>query len=376
MKKFVTVALATAVAGSASFADPNDNEWLELDSEINNLATNLRPARDGHGWSALIRSTYTASFDNAGTGPGDVPDISGFEFDDIDVAFWGGASEYGWRVNVDLDGNTGSGQVALEDAYVFWDCGGFTATMGQFKPRVLRSGYVDPENQLMINRTVLGSKYDFWDLGIQASGSMEDISWMASILNGFGSSGGGDAAPSAFAVRGEFNLGEAASSNNTAALTEGALGGGEELNATIGLAFYLDDTTPGDVWAAFADINGNMGPIGFGAEIGILGDDLVTGTAADFSNLAMPIVLTGDSVPFNVTGSYLVNEQIEIGGRLEILDNDGPAGNDNTVLSVVANYYQSEHSAKWQAQWSHFNGNGSAQDGSIFQIGLVVGGSR
>ena len=372
MKKFVTAALATAVAGSAAFADPSDNEWLELDSEINNLATNLRPSQDGNGWSALIRSTYTLSFDDVATGG--LSDISGFDFDDLDVAFWGGASEYGWRLSFDLDGATGAGQLALEDAYVFWDCGDITTTMGQFKPKVLRSGYVDPEHQLMIDRTVLGSAFDSWDMGIGASGSFEDVSWFASFQDGSDM----DAAAGLWAARVELNLGEAASSNNTSALMEGALNGGEGLNATAGLSFVYDDTSAvagDDTNGIFLDFNGNMGPIGFGAEAAILSDEFAGGTSGDYSNIMSGITLTGDSVPFALTGSFLVNESFEVGGRIEILDNDGAGGNDNTIFSFVANYHQADK-AKWQAQWSLFDGDGSTQDGSVFQIGLVVGGSR
>jgi len=375
MKKFVTAALATAIAGSVSFAAPNDNEWLELDSEINSLATNLRPARDGHGWSALIRSTYVLSFDDVATGGGS--DVSGFQFEDIDVAFWGGASEYGWRINVDLDGNgTNTGPLggpspadplALEDAYVFWDCGEFVTTMGQFKPRAVRSGYVDPENQLMINRTSIGSAFDTWELGVGFSGSFEDITWSASMQNGLD----GTSAPSLWTGRVEYNLGEAASSNNTAALTEGALGGGEELNATVGGAIVYDDTLPGDGHAILLDVNGNMGQIGFGGEIGFLSDNFARTLSGDFTqNTGAVGGLTGDSTPYNVTASFLVNEEVEVGARYDNLDN----AVDTSILSVVANWYQSEHSAKWQAQWSIYDTN--VNDGSIFQIGLVVGGSR
>lgn len=376
MKKFVTAALATAVAGSVSFADPNDNEWLELDSEINNLATNLRPARDGHGWSALIRSTYVLSFDDIATNGGS--DVSGFRFEDIDVAFWGGASEYGWRINVDIDGNGNGGTatpLAVEDAYVFWDCGEFVTTLGQFKPRAVRSGYVDPENQLMINRTSIGSAFDTWRVGVGFAGSFEDITWSASMQNDSNLTGStqGTAAPSVWTGRVEYNLGEAASSNNTAALTEGALGGGEELNATVGGAIVYDDTVGMDAHAILLDVNGNMGQIGFGGEIGFFSDRFAPGLSGDFNNSLMPgMTMSGDATPFNVTASFLVNEQVEVGARYEDLDNAA----DNKILSVVANWYQSEHNAKWQAQWSLYDANSANNDGSIFQIGLVVGGSR
>ena len=382
MKKFVTAALAAAVAGSVTYAEPNDNEWLELDSEINSLATNLRPSRDGTGWSFLFRANYTASFDDVGTGGGNNPDIAGFEYDDLDAAFWGASGQYGWRLSFDVGALDG---LIVEDAYVFWDCGDFTTTLGNFKPQVVRSGYVDPENQLMINRTVLGSAFDAWDTGIGASGSWEDLTWSVSVMNGSDS----QASPSAYAGRVEYNLGEAASSRNTAAIREGSRGGGEGLNATAGLAFYSSDSggagTQGrEMHGIFADFNGNFGPIGFGAEVGIIQDINAqiagTGVSSDFSNVMIPVFLTQDSVPFSLTGSYNVNDKIEVGARIEVLDNDDAAngGLDQTLFSVVAAFHQADN-AKWQAQWTQISGDDMGAvdgDGSVFQVGVTVGASR
>jgi len=367
MKKFVTAALATALAGSVSFADPGDNEWLELDSEINNLATNLRPAKDGNGWSALIRATYAYSGDEIATGDPDASDVGHLNLDDVDLAFWGAVGEYSWRISVDIDGDAPASDVAgLEDAYVTWACGdAFTATMGNFKASVLHSNMVDPENQLMIDRTALGSAFDNWDAGAGAHGSWEDISWYASFQNG------ADASASAnWAVRVEMDLGE------EMAMMEGAMGGGEQLNASVGLSYVLDDSSAGGEQSYFADVNGNMGPIGFGAEVGMIGDNVTNlsagGPGSDWSHTAAAVAFSGDSSPWSFTGSYLVNEKVEVGLRYEDLDNaDG-----NTILSFVANWYQAEHNAKWQAQWSSFGADDTNPDGSIFQVGVVVGASR
>ena len=76
MNKFVTTALAVAAAGTLSHADPGDNDWLELDDEINSLASALTPAQDGMGWSALIRVYYDYSSDDVGT-----VDVSGVDTD-------------------------------------------------------------------------------------------------------------------------------------------------------------------------------------------------------------------------------------------------------------------------------------------------------
>jgi hypothetical protein len=138
MNRFVSTALALAAVGSAANAGTGDNEWLELDSEINGLASTLQPSQDGTGWAALIRAVYTHSSDDIATGGGS--DVSGFNFNDVDLAFWGSQGPYMWRISTDIDSNeagvASSAEFTLEDAYVAWDCGGyFRAQMGQFKPR-------------------------------------------------------------------------------------------------------------------------------------------------------------------------------------------------------------------------------------------------
>ena len=91
MNRFVKTALALAVAGSAANAGTGDNEWLALDSEITGLATSLKPLQDGNGWAALIRAAYSHSSDDIATNftAGDDPDLSGFNFNDVDLSFWG-----------------------------------------------------------------------------------------------------------------------------------------------------------------------------------------------------------------------------------------------------------------------------------------------
>jgi hypothetical protein len=47
---------------------------------------------------------------------------------------------------------------------------------------------------------------------------------------------------------------------------------------------------------------------------------------------------------------------LEVGVRYEDLDNSetsaGVAAEDNTLLSLVANWYRSGNAGKWQAQWT------------------------
>jgi hypothetical protein len=378
MNKFVTSALALAAAGSLSYADPGDNEWLELDGEINSLASSLAPSnQDGMGWAFLLRATYTFSSDEIATGASSAPDVSGFKFEDVDLAFWGSVAEYGYRVSMDLEDLSGSGAgpsiAVLEDAYAFWDCGGYvTATFGQFKPHALMSNTRDPENQIMIDRTAIGSIFDFWDTGIQADGSYEAFSYWASIQNG----GNGQESDHFYTLRVEWDY------NAGAGMAEGAMGGNDELNLTVGGAYVQDDTTLGDANAYGIDVAGNFSSFGFAAEVLHLDDEAFAETSSDFGRGAgFPLQFAGDSNPWNIMGSYLINPEWEVAVRYENLDNDdfaGANGPDNTILSVALVWYRSGKNAKWTAQWSDYDadtGNGFP-DGSIFQVGLTLGATR
>jgi hypothetical protein len=385
MNRFVKTALALAVAGSAANAGTGDNEWKALDSEISGLASSLKPSQDGMGWSALLRAVYSYSSDDIATGGGANPDTSGFNFNDVDLAFWGSQGAYTWRVSADIDNNEGGSGTSfeLEDAFIRWACGGyFNAQMGNFKPRVSHSNSVVPEHLLFIDRSAIGSAVDSWDNGIGADGSWEQLKWYVCVMNGSGASGGGDVRDHFYLLRGEWDLGTGAGEY------EGAMGSSDTLNGTVGLSFINDDTvtTTGsstDTSAFLLDFHGSVSQVGFGGEIADIDDDLFGfGTDEDFSNLATPLTFGEDSQPWNVYLSYLVTPEWEVGVRYEMLDNDvvggsDAAGADNSLVSLVANYYGMGNAGKWQAQYTDISADESgAPDGAIFEIGFAVGATR
>jgi hypothetical protein len=382
MNRFVKTALAIAVAGPAAHAGTGDSEWAALDSEISGLASSLQPSQgDGMGWSAMLRAVYAHSSDDIATGPPGGTggaDVSGFNFKDVDLAFWGNSGSFMWRVSADIDDNesgiaNGNNDLKLEDAYVRWNCGGYFDTqMGQFKPNILSSGNVDPENLLFINRTVLGSSADFWENGIGASGTFEQFGWSVALLNGLD----GHERDHAYVVRLMWLLGQGAG------MYEGAMGSSDVLNATLGLSWIHDDSFStgvaggaDDTEAYILDFNGSISNFGFGAEIADLGDTFAGATDEDYSNLAVPLILNPESTPWALTGSYLINPEWEVAVRYEDLDNDDTAvgpGDDNTVLSVGANWHRD--GGKWQIQWSDIDGD--TLDGSVIEVGYAIGKSR
>jgi hypothetical protein len=336
----------------------------------------------------MLRAVLTHSSDDISTGGGaNDPDTSGFNFNDVDAAFWGAHGPYRWRLSADLDDNdagvsAGNNALILEDAWVSWTCSEyFDAMMGQFKPRLLRSNSVDPEKQIMIDRPVLGSALDFWDDGVAVQGSLDYVDWLAGIVDGQN----GHESDHVYYVRGEYHIGSGAGEY------EGAMGSSDTLNATAGLTLFHDDTN-GDVdgdgdsdntsW--IADFNGNASQFGFGFEIASLDDDTFLATSADYSNIfdsSAPgapfdgfLVLVGDSTPWSATGSYMLNAEWEFAVRYEDLDNsDG--GPDNTVISLGANWYRGDY-GRWQAQFSMIDADSAFNDGDILEVGYAVGHTR
>jgi hypothetical protein len=360
MNKFVTSALALSVAGSLAHAGTSDGEWLELDREIASLATPVTsPAQGGINWSALIRVNeyYSDDFPSAG---GETP--SGVGFQDVDLAATGQVGDYTWRISGDFD----AGVLVLEDAYAKWKCGDMLAAqIGNYKPSFLRSANVSPENMLFSNRTAIGTTFDFWDAGIGVSGSFEDmLMYSLSVMNG----DNGVYADHAYFARVEYNLGEGAGN------AEGALGAGDELAATIGLSYAnFDDLsgTGGDDAIYAIDFWGTAGQIGFGAEWANIDEGIAGSTDEDFFAGLTGITFDADSNPYDVTGSFLINEEMEVAVRYEDSDN----ADSVTALSLGFNWYQSGHNAKWQFALTDISSDVSADEGTIWSAGLSLGSS-
>jgi hypothetical protein len=376
MNRFVKTALALAVAGSAANAGTGDNEWLALDSEITGLATSLKPSQDGNGWAALVRAAYTHSSDDIATNFGGAdPDVSGFNFNDVDLAFWGNQGSYRWRISGDIDNNEGGDNSAfftLEDAFVAWSCGGmFEAMMGNMKPRVSRSNSVDPEGLFFIDRTALGSAFDGWDNGIGVNGMWEMLNWYVYVLNG----GNGHTRDHFYVLRGEFKLGDGAGTY------DGARGAGDVMNGTVGVSYVNDNTLSGsgngdgDHAMFLVDFSGSMSQFGFSAEVAKIDDEFGAITDEDFSNLASNLVFDPDSTPWNAAVTFMINSEWEVGARLENLDNGDTSG-DYSILTLGASYYRGSGNGKWTAQWSDFDADTGFDDGSIIEVGYVIGATR
>jgi hypothetical protein len=370
MNKFLTSALAIAVAGPAASAGTGDSDWLKLDSEINGLASSLSaPNGSGATVTALFRAFYVHSKDEVGTSGGD--DISGFASKDVDVAVTYAVGDVGGRISTDIEDNISEGNgddIDIEDAFVWAKCmTDVTSSFGLMQPKSLFGTNVDPGRQLLAERTVVASSWDFRDAGLGFNWSRDQLSVDFQIFNGSDEF----ETDHAFVVRLIWMINQGAA----AMATMGALGANDDWNGAFGLTYQKDNSTDDDDHEIMAiDYVGTMmGRWSLNAEVVDMGEDAGGGSGDDFGvpfNTFIP--LDGDTTPWNFTLGYLLNNDWEVALRHEDTDN----ADDTSITSLGANYYMSGHTAKAQAQISSFDSDDTFQDGTIVKIGLSIGQSR
>ena len=372
MNKFVTGALALAFAGSATYADPGNGDWLKLDSEINSLAPSIAATGDYTNIKVLLRGGYTYGTDDLSTGDfggGDAPDVigenvSGVRFWDAEINGGTQVGDVKVRLGFDLAGGTAN----MQDGYALWGCGNFDMIVGQYKPHVTRSSYTDPENLFFLERSLQGTVADVYGPGFGARGTYDAFSWYVDIMNGIYGTDTGHY----YLLRGLWNFGRDAGGYETD--PEDAYGAGDDPAGTIGLSYQTEDETQGDTDTWTIDGQGTFGQIGWGFEYSDL-DEHSGGTIATggWNLLKAGLAFEGDSNPFMIFGTYMLNEQFGVGVRYEDMDN-GDMGNDNTVITLGVNMYDVGHNGKIGVNVASISDD--RDDSTVFQAGYTFGASR
>jgi hypothetical protein len=336
MNTIISTSIALAVASTVSFA--NGGDWLELDQDIASLSSSIN-AEGGASVVGLLRSSYT---DTGTTG--------GWAFEDIVLNFQGSVEDMSWRVSVDLAnvdaGATPSVGITLEDAYVSWNCGSDMDIMwGQFNAPMFRSGNIDPESMLFIDRSNLGNLFDAFDEGIGISGSSSGIAWNLVAQNG--TDGVGDEL--FLFAHASYNLG-----NGACTCCNGALHGGDDMDGTLGIS-YGDMQNDGTDAVLGLEFYMTMGQFSLQVELADGGDDAIGAGMGEG--------------PLGITFGYLFADNLEAAFRHEDYD-DGAL--DSSSASFGLNYYLHGHNAKWQINYVD---DDLAADEAIM-VGLTVGASR
>jgi len=352
MNKFVCSALAIFGAGVVGNAGETTDQWLGLDQEISNLNTTI--SADSHGgMGAMIRSSFQMVDEDLLDDVTATDDDQGWSFQDIDLWFSGAAGDYSWRVSMDMSGhgdsfgggaptsantstNDQGGGADLEDAYAVWSQSNFDVTWGQFKFPTSFSASGDENNMLFTDRTAIGANLDGYDMGIMLSGSTGGgIGWMLGAQNGDDSRGD----DMRYSLRAEYGFGEA---------------GGDNVSGTLGLFFNQDD--------GVADDDNTLMGLDVAASMGAFTADI------EFADYDDGI---GDATPYSATVGYTLSDDMVAALRYQDMDD----ANDSTSVGLSLNWDHG-NGAKWIFEVQSLDADSGGDDGTIFQIGLCLGGLR
>jgi len=298
---------------------------------------------------ALVRAFWAYADDDLGGNA-----VNGFDFHDIDMWAELPIDQYDFRASFEAD----TGTAELEDAYIrYVHTEKLAATVGSFKPRVLFSNSIDPELLMFNERTLLGTFFDGWDIGIQASGRVvEKLDYYASITNG--SDGSQD--DKLYVLRGEWCMqGEAV------ALQEGGRGLAEEQDIDLGFVFFQD--TGDDEVGIGVDVLARFEKFCLQGEAMALDD----GLGGNVGLKTVPIALDGDSTPWAISASTMLNEQYQLAGRIQSADDD----DGTTVLSIALDFFPEGGPIVFIAQLDRYDSDDD-EEGFVLQLGASMGRSR
>ncbi len=227
--------------------------------------------------------------------------------------------------------------------------------VGQYKCPLVASGNVGDGGLAMIDRTRIGYLFSFpgaYQPGVAITGDFGAFHGKIAVQNGADSKTDG----LGIVARGEFKVGQGAKQH------EGALGA-QGFNGTFGVGYFKDDSdiAGSDFGSAVAlDAYTTLDQFSLHAEILDADEELASRALGN---------VTEDATPFSATLGYLINDQFEVFGRFQDLDNEA----DASIVGVGLNYYVQGHAVKWQVNASQYDDD--LIDGTILQAGLSIGHS-
>lgn len=349
MKLLITSAIALTLASMPGLA--NDNEWLDLDQELESLSAGSFFQNNGPNLGGYLFTSYRNSGDIPGGGGND---LGGFDIDRFRVELTGDRAGYDYKASFDV----ASGVATIRDAYVNAPLGeNISARFGRFKQPFLRSGLLSSSRLFFHDmRTQSGSVFSGRDNGLMLHGDFDMVHWYVAAQNGADSVGD----DLLLTGRLEANLvGETGVPGH-----EGAYGAGDETNVTVGLSIadesFLDNGTHFALEAA-----ATSGPFSIQAEIVDYDEDIpfLDPILATYGAAGQAV---GDTTPFSVTATYMFTEDWEAGVRFEDADND----DDTSRIMVGVQHYVDGHNLKWNVTYETIDTDNAVGDLDVFGFGL------
>jgi len=341
---------ALAFAGDGHAVERGD-PWAGLDRALAALRSAPETGPFSHG--VLLRAFYTSSPEEA-KAVLDGADVSGFVLEDADAYFTHDDDVSTWRLSADFD----SGTVQLEDAHVRWRHGdGLALTVGQFKPRVLRSGSMPASELLFRERTFVGAAFDGWDDGVELGGHYDQWDYWLALTDG----ANGSDTDHFTSARVEWALYDAAFEDR-----EGARGAPNILRALLGVSWFVDaalSNADGGGWAA--DLALTFGPYAFHGEWAALDDDFAR-TIDVFNGY---LITLGDGQPFSATFGRSLGAEAEVALRFQRAED----ADSTESVGVVANWNPGGGPARFVADLALVDGD--TREFSLLSLGIVLGSS-
>jgi hypothetical protein len=356
------LAIATALLSLTALATAASEEWLSLDSALEELAGEVRLDEDeGVDVGLYFGAFWAHSSDDVATGGG--PDLSGLRLGDADVWFEARADDARARVSLDLD----TGVAVLEDAYMAFPFGEDTVlhrsefAIGQFKPRILRSASMRPSDLFFVDRSLLGARFDRWDRGVQWRLLRGEFEWHLAVVNG----ADGLAEDLLTVVRMDWDVyGEVRD-------VEGARDAESFLGAVVGASYFSDasnaPTGVDDGWAA--DLAISLAPYSLFVEYADL-ENNAGGPATGIGGPAPALMLTGASSPYAFGGSWALDEDWELGVRFQQLDD----ALDTSARSFAAKRMLDDAGTNFVVELTDYASDGP--EGLVIQAGFRLAAGR
>ncbi len=357
MNKLVFGALAATLVGSVGYASESE-DWASLDRELESLSTTLSAQSGGPSFGGYIitwfdvNSDASTNFDPDGAGPlpSESKDVQGFTLKKVRLEAKGAVDDYGYKMSVDF----ASGSASLKDAYVNWHVGeSLNVQAGRFKSPTFRSQLVSSSRLLFRDRTSIGGTFGR-DTGAMISGDFETVGWWIALQNGI------DGNLEDFLVTGRVQV---ALMGDGPGKVEGAYGAPDETELTVA-AMFQDEGSFSDSSIFGGEVVFTSGPFSAQAEVADYDKDFTP--ASGFMNSIGTEL--ADNTPWDVTVSYMFNEQYEAAARWE--DFDDSANSDQ--LTVGVNRYVDGHNIKWQLQWRSSSSDVAALEQDQVSLGLAL----
>ena len=374
MHALVLGLLVTGVTPDSELIQPSE-DWQGLDAEIQNLASSLSEG-DSVKVGAVLRSRFTntgdlQSFDSSASSD----DMSGFDIQNARLRFSGDVGRYSFYMETELATNPNDlwmSSTASSTALtrLLWAgyvdaplVGTAKARVGYFHAPVLSSSLYQPEDTLMINRSLLGQEYDFSDPGAMLYGGVGPLGWFLSLQNGV------DGTNEDYSITGRltYDFGESVFPGVNFANNEGALGyEATGFDASLGFVYQNDGgLSNGD----FVGGEGGLvsGPFSLHGEV-------ISYNEQYDSSIVDPI--TGQPVantsPVSITGGWLIGDTgYEAAVRWETVDD--VLKTNRWTLGVNLYLAGLGHLNKFQFNLIRQLSDDAALEGSLLLLGWTVG---